>query len=152
VIARRFAEIGFLAPMRESISVAKSRNPGVEPLGYRIIILQQATFQGAGAPLSNNFRVLTRPKQTWVTSRTFFRTYSSPGCFRLDGLGNRRLVMIAHGYATRAKGPSRLLKNPECFDKAQHERNFLNHLKGSPFVLSPSKDSEEVFQQPARLG
>ena len=33
----------------------------------------------------------------------------------------------------------------------QHERNVLNHFKAPPFVLSPSKDSEGVFQQPASL-
>src|SRR6266545_1376365 len=91
--------------MRESNSDAKSRNPGVEPFGYRVIILQQAVLQGAYGPLSNNFRVLTQPTQTLLTSRTFSRAHPSPGCFRLDGRGNRRRVMIAHGYATRAKGP-----------------------------------------------
>src|SRR5919106_3046358 len=34
--------------------------------------------------------------------------------------------------------------------QAQHERKILNHFSHSPLVLSPSKDSESVFQQPAR--
>ena len=36
--------------------------------------------------------------------------------------------------------------------QAQHERKTKIIANESPFVLSPSKDEPEFFQQPARLG
>src|SRR4030095_11258210 len=33
----------------------------------------------------------------------------------------------------------------------QHERKIVNDIKTPPFVLSPSKDSERVFQQPVKM-
>jgi hypothetical protein len=33
----------------------------------------------------------------------------------------------------------------------QHEREIVNDIKTRPFVLSPSKDSERIFQQPVKV-
>jgi hypothetical protein len=54
---------------------------------------------------------------------------------RTDILFQKRYNNVKLPHFSR-KPISRSLKGPECFEKPQHERKILNHIKTPPFVTS----------------
>jgi len=66
-----------------------------------------------------------------------------------DGRDKCRVVWIADCCQMGRRSSSRLLKKFGMLREPQHERKIINDISFPPFVLSLSKDSDRVFQQPA---